>query len=359
MHRADAAWMQRAAALQSELPAGLRVVRVRGGAATVAATGGQYTARLTLVPSPRDDVTLAKYRPPGEPEEVAAGGPLVSWAVHGCTSFERDVVPSLATLVGRRFVARLLLPGGDNPQPASCSAVRSAPHLLAAAVKEEPEVTQPVAGPSTAAPADAGQPSSSATAAGPSSQPRGRSEADQRQGTDCWRWQLLSFELLPAAAGLDPPPLLAPQQQWLQQHVEQRMWVAADVEQLVRLGKQAWVTVPAPPKEQQEQGRAFSGPAPTASMAPSQLPAVADSKGKQPMAVDEPEVPAAEQQGAAAAQLPAYTASPLAAMHAVLCQSAGRLALFSLLLSDARRLEGGSWKGCLKLSRASAGAGIR
>lgn len=78
--------MHHVAALQSELPAGLRVVRVRGGAATVAATGGQYTARLTLVPSPRDDVTLAKYRPPGEPEEAAAGGPLFLWAARGGSS---------------------------------------------------------------------------------------------------------------------------------------------------------------------------------------------------------------------------------------------------------------------------------
>ena len=56
---------------QSELPPGMRVLRVRGGAATVAAAGGQYTARLTLVPSPRDDVIAAKYRPPGEAEEAA------------------------------------------------------------------------------------------------------------------------------------------------------------------------------------------------------------------------------------------------------------------------------------------------
>lgn len=59
---------------QSELPAGLQVVRVRGGRAEVAAAGGHYTAQLTLVPSPRDDATLAKYRPPGEPDEAATGG---------------------------------------------------------------------------------------------------------------------------------------------------------------------------------------------------------------------------------------------------------------------------------------------
>jgi hypothetical protein len=59
------------ACLQTELPVGMRVLRVRGGAATVAAAGGQYTARLTLVPSPRDDVIATKYRPPGEAEEAA------------------------------------------------------------------------------------------------------------------------------------------------------------------------------------------------------------------------------------------------------------------------------------------------
>lgn len=57
--------------LQAELPPGLRVLRVRGGQATVAAAGGQYTARLTLVPSPRDEVVLGRYRPPGEPDEAA------------------------------------------------------------------------------------------------------------------------------------------------------------------------------------------------------------------------------------------------------------------------------------------------
>lgn len=56
--------------LQSELPAGMRVLRVRGGQAWVAGGGGQYKAQLTLVPAPRDDVTLAKYRPPGEAEEA-------------------------------------------------------------------------------------------------------------------------------------------------------------------------------------------------------------------------------------------------------------------------------------------------
>lgn len=53
----------------------MRVLRVRQGQATVAGVGGQYTAQLTLVPSPRDDVTLAKYRPPGDAGD-AAGVPI-------------------------------------------------------------------------------------------------------------------------------------------------------------------------------------------------------------------------------------------------------------------------------------------
>jgi hypothetical protein len=64
-----------APALQTELPTGLRVLKVRDGRAWVVAAGGQYSAQLTLVPAPRDDVVLAKYRPPGE---EAAGGPTAA-----------------------------------------------------------------------------------------------------------------------------------------------------------------------------------------------------------------------------------------------------------------------------------------
>ena len=225
------------------------------------------------------------------------------------------------------------------------------------------------------------QPSTSAAAAG-----RAATEADstggmaagqQRQGTDCWRWQLLSFELLPAAAGQDPPPLLPQQRQWLQQHIEQRMWAAGDVEQLVRLGKHAWVTVPAPlanpSAKEQQAGRGSSaplasGPAPSGSLlAPSQLTAAAaaDSKGKQQVKEEpglEQPLPSEQQQQQPenpSHGLPKFATSPLAAMHAILCQTAGRLALFSLLLADSKQLEGGSWGGSLKLSRAPAGSGIR
>jgi hypothetical protein len=63
------------AAAQTKLPGGMEVVRVRDGTAEVAVPG-QYSAQLTLVPAPRDEVTLAKYRPPGEaePAAAAAGG---------------------------------------------------------------------------------------------------------------------------------------------------------------------------------------------------------------------------------------------------------------------------------------------
>ncbi len=64
------------------------------------------------------------------------------------------------------------------------------------------------------------------------------------------------------------------------------MWVAADVKQLVRLGKQAWVTVPAPPKEQQEQVRACSAPTHTASMAPAGMPHLSLKKRRAPRISD-------------------------------------------------------------------------
>ncbi|KAL4428264.1 hypothetical protein ABPG75_002353 [Micractinium tetrahymenae] len=297
-------FLLRSKLLTAELPAGMQVLHVRGGQATVAAAGGQYTARLTLVPAPQEDVTLAKYRPPGEPEEAAAA-------------------------------------------------------------KEEPEVMQPAAdaGPSTSAAAATEQPSTSAAAAAGTP---GGAAAQRREGPDCWRWQLLSFELLPVAAGHHPPPLLPAQRVWLQQHIEQRMWVAADVQQLVRLGKQAWVTVselPSAKEQQQQQGTPSAGvPSASAVPAPSASLAAADGKGKQPVK----EEPLEQQQGAgqprpgeAQQLLPPFATSPLAAMHGVLCQTAGRLALFSLLLSDARQLEGGSWKGGLKLSRAADGKGLR
>lgn len=223
-------------------------------------------------------------------------------------------------------------------------------------------MAQPVrdAGPSTSAAAAAmQQPSTAAAGAAPLG-----AGCQQREGPDCWRWQLLSFELLPAAAGHDPAPLLPAQRAWLQQHVEQRMWVAADVQQLVRLGKQAWVAVPELPgvKEQQQGGASAGGPSASAVPAPSTSIAAAGDKGKQPIKAEpleqpqgaDPQPPEGRQQ-----QLPAYAASPLAAMHGILCQTAGRLALFSLLLSDARQLEGGSWKGGLKLSRAADGKGLR
>ena len=241
------------------------------------------------------------------------------------------------------------------------------------------EVTQPVAA--------AEQPSTSAAAAPPAASPAaGYAAAQQRQGADAWRWQLLSFELLPAAAAHDPPPLLPAQRTWLQQHIEQRMWAAADVEQLARLGKQAWVTVPEPPGVGKQAvgtaGKASSAPAPSASLAPSHLAAAAgtaaaaqaaaaaaaDAKGKAPVKEEPEEHAAGAAVGEAAAataaaaegpRLPAHAVNPLAAMHAILCQTAGRLALFSLLLGDARQLEGGSWKGRLKLSRASSGTGLR
>ena len=71
--------------MQATLPEGMEVVRVRGGTAEVAVPG-EYRAELTLVPAPRDQVTLAKYRPAGEeaatpPVPVAATPTAGQWRV--------------------------------------------------------------------------------------------------------------------------------------------------------------------------------------------------------------------------------------------------------------------------------------
>ncbi|KAI3423531.1 hypothetical protein D9Q98_010711 [Chlorella vulgaris] len=262
-------FLLRSKLLAMELPAGMRVLRVRQGQATVAGVGGQYTAQLTLVPSPRDDVTLAKYRPPGD--------------------------------------------AGD----------------AAGALKEEPEVQQPAA--AAAATADEA-PSTSAAAqltAGGSSTggPAAADQQQQRQGPEGWRWQLLSLELLPAMSGQDPPVLQQQQAAWLQQHIEQRMWAAGDVEQL----------------SQQLTAKASS-----------QVVKEAKSRGSKMSKQQQRQQEVEGSEG-----LPLFARSPLEAMHGMLCQTAGRLALFSILLIDARQLEAGSWKGSLKLSRASTGSGIR
>jgi hypothetical protein len=215
-------------------------------------------------------------------------------------------------------------------------------------------VAQPVAGAAGASAAE--QPSTSAAAA----QQTGGAGQAGRQGADAWRWQLLRCEVLPAAAaGREAPPLLPQQRQWLQQHVEQRMWAAGDAEQLVRLGRGGWVALPElPPAARERHSKGSAAPAPSSSVAPSQL--AADSKGKQAVK-EEPDAqqPAAaeqqqQQQQDGAGALSPFATSPLALMHGVLCQAAGRLALFGLVLSDARQLEAGGWKGCLKLSRAGS-----
>ncbi|KAL4858849.1 Mediator of RNA polymerase II transcription subunit 14 [Chlorella vulgaris] len=305
-------FLLRSKLLAMELPAGMRVLRVRRGQATVAGVGGQYTAQLTLVPTPRDDVILAKYRPPGD--------------------------------------------AGD----------------AAGALREEPEVQQPAAAAAAADEAPSTSAAAQLTAGGSST--GGAAAPDQqqqRQGPEGWRWQLLSLELLPAMSGQDPPVLQQQQAAWLQQHIEQRMWAAGDVEQLVRLGKAAWVAVPQLPTAEKSQSRRGGAPAPSASQAPSQLPAsmavaAADGKGKQPVVKEEPVSRQQDEQQQQRQQeeedmegLPLFARSPLEAMHGMLCQTAGRLALFSILLIDARQLEAGSWKGSLKLSRASTGSGIR
>ena len=183
------------------------------------------------------------------------------------------------------------------------------------------------------------------------------------EATACWRWQLLSFELLPAAAeapdGGGRALLSQPQREWLQQHVEQRMWAAADVQLLLRHSKRQWVSVPEPPAPP---GR--RPPAAEAAAAPGSM-----QGGASPANSQQPSGPAGsvkqESSGWGAggdgteAPLPEWASQPLTVLHGVLCQSAARLALWHVLLVGLKRLAEGAWKGCLRLAKATGGDGIR
>lgn len=93
--------------LQTTLPEGMRVVRVGGGTAELAVPG-QYSAELTLVPAPRDDVTLAKYRTPPT-EEPAGGGRALPAFVAGWLN--DGGVLKLCALLGMQCVEGGLMPG--------------------------------------------------------------------------------------------------------------------------------------------------------------------------------------------------------------------------------------------------------
>jgi len=300
--------------LGEPLPAGLAVLAVGGGEAILGSTSGQYTARLTLVPSPPDEVTVTKWTP-----AAASGGAPAAAA-------EAEVTQSAPAGADTR----------EAPAAAGEGAMNASPMDLDGAA--------------AAAAGDGG--------GGAASEGVAPGEVGH------WRWRLLSLELLPRQPRPVAPALLA---RWLQRNVEDRMWAAGDVQQLRQLGQEHLVAVPPPPvtqrqRQQRQQDLDAAGRGDAAAARGGSGPAVSSAAG----------LPSGSQLGAVSAggagavapaaageQLPGWVHSPLAAMHSVLTQASSRLALSSLIVEGARALEQGAWAGHLRVERAPEGPGCR
>jgi hypothetical protein len=125
--------------------------------------------------------------------------------------------------------------------------------------------------------------------------------------SDRWRWRLISFRLLPEM-NLPEDCLPAPLADWLHRNLEDRMWAAADIERLVhKFNLPHLVTVPH----------------------------IASSK-------DEKESRHIGQ--TSSSEIPEWSQHPLAALHAVLQQASGSLAVGMVLAEQARELENGDWR---------------
>ncbi|KFM25071.1 Putative mediator of RNA polymerase II transcription subunit 14 [Auxenochlorella protothecoides] len=175
-----------------------------------------------------------------------------------------------------------------------------------------------------------------------------------------WRWRLLSLDLLPeyrGREGLAPPQLLA----WLQSVLEQRMWAAADVATLRGAGLGDLVAVGDPgaagdARPTSSERSAPTSDAPGASSLPARSTLCLGAAGLGD------ESSGHEKCGAGSGPAPSPSPGPdaLRLMHEALTRGAARAALASIVVPDARRLEGAEgWAGRLRLERAREGTGIR
>ncbi|KAL6771468.1 hypothetical protein ACKKBG_A26500 [Auxenochlorella protothecoides x Auxenochlorella symbiontica] len=175
-----------------------------------------------------------------------------------------------------------------------------------------------------------------------------------------WRWRLLSLDLLPeyrGREGLAPPQLLA----WLQSVLEQRMWAAADVATLRGAGLGDLVAAGDPgavgdARPTSSERSAPTSDAPGASSLPARSTLCLGAAGLGD------ESSGHEKCGAGSGPAPSPSPGPdaLRLMHEALTRGAARAALASIVVPDARRLEGAEgWAGRLRLERAREGTGIR
>lgn len=149
-----------------------------------------------------------------------------------------------------------------------------------------------------------------------------------------WRWRLESFQFL--QAGVD-----ANVQKWLQQHVEDKMWIAGDIEQLARLGMASYVAPLAKDKPLRKDAAAESAGLST-------LISVS-SERKGGIGLHHPPMAGEEEHSIGMAtgdirieddscRLPEWAGNPLLVMHSILERAAARVALFDALLPSVRSL---------------------
>lgn len=141
-----------------------------------------------------------------------------------------------------------------------------------------------------------------------------KEDGEEGKESERWRWRLLSYRLLPEMTTVSDDCLPHPLADWLQRNLEDRMWAAADIDRLLhKYNMPHLVTVP----------NLIKAPSKTA---------VQTSQSNSDVG------------NQASGFIPDWCQSPLSALHAVLQQASGSLAVGMVLAEQARDLESGDWK---------------
>lgn len=299
--------------LEEGLPTGMRVERISNGEVVVSSTSEQYIATISLVPAPSTEATLAKWTPPE--------GTL-------------DLIPADQEQEQNQ----------ETAQP-----IKQEEKKIGEYEKQDREVkieAMDIDKATENADIERNNEDRDSTIKLPVS------EASQ------WRWRLLSLQLLPTHPPALLPPHLVP---WLIRNVEDRMWAASDIQQLIHVGKSGLVVVPPPPmtRKQREQEQKEIDEKGREGLLPSSLSVSRSLSAQQPsgslstigraMSGISEQITsttgAGDGDGSAEAGspgvIPIWAQSPLAALHAVLQHTSAKLAIGSVLMEEARALESG------------------
>lgn len=324
-------YIARSKLLFKPLPLGLKIVSIHQGRLTVqgicAACVGQdrsssssndvaqYEALLSIAPGPRDEVTTAKYQLPN---------------VNG-------------TVVGSKEE-------GDQEaeQPTGADVVIKREDMDVDKKEEEEE----------------GKQEDDDTEEEKKKKKTTEQTVEERAlDSNNWRWRLISFKLLPSLSTENDKAAIHNQHQvpqniqaWLQKNIEERMWVAGDAEQLIRLGLGHLVTLHQPKTRRHRGGGGGRGPsvvgraqkstaaAPSASTdtgGGAQGMSSGGSKGEGTTTTDGPATTSKQEGGEKGKEkegekLPVWASDPLTLMHLLLQNAAARVAIFDILLPAAR-----------------------